>query len=155
MIEQLLQNLTDALNRNTAALTGEPVVPGANAAPAPAAKPRGRPPKNVDGSAAEAATAHAAPAATPAPAAAPAAPVTAAAAAATAVAGPSFKEAADALIDLANIKGRDAAVALLAAFGATKAPELKPADYAAFIERAKYSVAPQAAAPASPGAGLI
>ena len=154
MIEQLLQNLTDALNRNTAALTGEPVVPGANAAPAPAAKPRGRPPKNVDGSAAEAATAHAAPAATPAPAAAPAAPVTAAAAA-TAVAGPSFKEAADALIDLANIKGRDAAVALLAAFGATKAPELQAKDYAAFIERAKYSVAPQAAAPASPGAGLI
>ena len=83
-----------------------------------------------------------------------AAPVTAAAAA-TAVAGPSFKEAADALIDLANIKGRDAAVALLAAFGATKAPELQAKDYAAFIERAKYSVAPQAAAPASPGAGLI
>jgi hypothetical protein len=46
-----------------------------------------------------------------------------------------------AIIALAKAKGRDAAVALLGTFGAAKAPELKPEQYADVVAAAKKAMA--------------
>lgn len=156
MIEQLIQNLTDALNRNTAALTGEPVVPGANAAPLTDApkRPRGRPAKGEQTDPVEPVAAvptqpavATSPVAPPATAAAPVSPPAASASSVP------FKDVADSLIALAE-KSRDAAVALLSKFGATKAPELRVGDYAQFIAEARAQLAPQPAA-ATSSSGLL
>lgn len=61
------------------------------------------------------------------------------------------KDVADALIALVNAVSRDAGVALLAKYGATKVPELKADNYAAFIADAKA----QMPGTETPGAGLI
>lgn len=142
MIEQLLTALVEAIRENTNALRA---IAG-NAEQSAAGKPRGRP--------AAAKTETPAPNATPEPAAVQAA-VTAPTQQATAQAGTvSFKEAADALVSLAEGVSRDAAVALLAEFKVSKAPELKPTDYAAFVEKAKAQLAAKTA-PASGAAGLV
>ena len=158
MIEQLLQALVDALNRNTAALTGAVgMLNGGTEVPAAEAPPRGRgrPPKNPPVDVAAVAVAPTATATSPV-----APPVAAAAPASAPVASVSspaltFKDAADALIALADGVSRDAAVALLKRFGASKAPELKPQDYPQFIAEANAQVAAKNVAPPSAGAGLI
>jgi len=124
-LEEALAANTAALIANTAALTGQAATPAK-------------------------ATKKAAAAETPAPAAQTpaAAPV-----AAPAAPGPSFKEVADALVELVTKKDRATGVALLAEFGATKAPELKPTDYALFVAKAKAMLAP--AAPATDSSGLL
>jgi hypothetical protein len=157
MIETLIQNLVDALNRNTAALTGEPVVPGANAAPEAAPKPRrGRPP--AGGHAAEAASPEPV-AAVPTPAVASVVAVSPAPAAPTATPAapdqPTFKQVADKLIAVAEGVSRDAAVGLLAKYCAQRAPDVKVEHYAAFITDATALIAAKNAAPPSAGAGLI
>jgi hypothetical protein len=52
-------------------------------------------------------------------------------------AGPSAKEVADAVLGLASVKGRDAAVGVLAKFNAQKVSELKPASYADVLNAVK------------------
>lgn len=168
MIEQLLQNLINALNANTAALLGEDAPPGTapadpNAATAPK-RGRGRPPKESAEASASTASATPAPASTPASAAAspasPPAPAPAAAptpAPAVAVAGsqPTFKQTADVLVLMCEKVSRDAAVALLKQFGASKVPELKPAQYGDFIAAAQAQINAATQAPPAAGAGLI
>lgn len=44
-----------------------------------------------------------------------------------------YQQAADAVTQLAQAKGRDAAVAVLALFGAKKLPEVHPEDFASVI----------------------
>jgi hypothetical protein len=46
---------------------------------------------------------------------------------------PTYQDTADAVTKLARAKGRDAAVAVLARFGAAKLPEVKPEQFAAVI----------------------
>jgi hypothetical protein len=46
-----------------------------------------------------------------------------------------------AIIALAKARGRDAAVAVLAQFGAAKVPELKPTQYAAALAAAQGALA--------------
>jgi hypothetical protein len=46
---------------------------------------------------------------------------------------PSYQDTADAVTKLARAKGRDAAVAVLAKFGAAKLPDVQPAQFAAVI----------------------
>ena len=46
---------------------------------------------------------------------------------------PSYQDTANAVIKLAREKGRDAAVAVLAKFGASKLPDVKPEQFAAVI----------------------
>jgi hypothetical protein len=130
-LEEALAANTAALDRNTAALTGA----------AGAAKGRGK-------SAATAAET-VLPAQTPAP-------VLAATPAAQPAATVPYKEVADACSQLALKKGRDAFVQLLAKFGATKLPEVKADQLAAFkAEAIALTIAPAAAAPAPAGADLI
>jgi hypothetical protein len=154
-IETLIERLITALDANTAARIGEVEQandPGAppngapSGSPTSAPRPRGRPPKN-------------APQDTAGPTAPPAEQVKVEVApAAPEVAptkGPSFSEVADKLIAVAETVSRDAAIKLLAQYGAAKAPDIKPAAYAMFIAAADGLLAAKAAAPASPGAGLI
>lgn len=47
-----------------------------------------------------------------------------------------YDDAANAVTKLARTKGRDAAIAVLSQFGATKLPEVKPEDFAAVIAAA-------------------
>lgn len=47
-----------------------------------------------------------------------------------------YQEAADAVTKLARTKGRDAAIAVLAKFGAAKLPDVKPEDFAAVVAAA-------------------
>lgn len=47
-----------------------------------------------------------------------------------------YQDAANAITAVSKAKGRDAAVALLAAFGAKNLKEVKPEDYAALIAKA-------------------
>lgn len=49
------------------------------------------------------------------------------------VEGPSAKQVADAVLDLANNKSRDVAVAILTKFKAGRVSELKPENYAAVM----------------------
>lgn len=51
-------------------------------------------------------------------------------------AAPTYQDASDAITKLARTKGRDAAIAVLAKFGASKLPEVKPEDFAAVIAAA-------------------
>ncbi len=60
----------------------------------------------------------------PAPTAAPSAPV---------AESVSYQATADAVTKLARTKGRDAAVAVLAQFGAQKLPDIKPEQFAAVV----------------------
>jgi hypothetical protein len=46
---------------------------------------------------------------------------------------PTYQDTADAVTKLARAKGRDAAVAVLAKFGAAKLPDVQPAQFAAVI----------------------
>ena len=46
---------------------------------------------------------------------------------------PTYQDTADAVTKLARVKGRDAAIAVLAKFGATKLPDVKPEQFAAVI----------------------
>ncbi|TXH58400.1 MAG: hypothetical protein E6Q97_02230 [Desulfurellales bacterium] len=46
---------------------------------------------------------------------------------------PTYQDTADAITKLARTKGRDAAVAVLKTFGATKLPDVKPEQFAAVI----------------------
>ena len=48
-----------------------------------------------------------------------------------------YQDAAAAITALSKTKGRDAAVALLKKFGASKLPEVKPEDFAAIVAEAK------------------
>lgn len=48
-----------------------------------------------------------------------------------------YQDAAAAITQLSKVKGRDAAVALLKKFGASKLPEVKPEDFAAIVADAK------------------
>ena len=48
---------------------------------------------------------------------------------------PTYQDAAAAVTKLSKASGRDAAVALLAEFGAAKLPEVKPEDFAALIAK--------------------
>jgi hypothetical protein len=48
-----------------------------------------------------------------------------------------YTDVAAAVVELAKVKGRDAAVKVLAEFGVSKATELKPEQYAEAIEKAK------------------
>lgn len=52
-----------------------------------------------------------------------------------------FDDVKAAIIGLAKTKGREAAVAVLSAFGATKVPDLKAEQYAAVLEAAQKAVA--------------
>lgn len=55
----------------------------------------------------------------------------------SAVAGvPTYADAAKAITDLSKVKGRDAAVKVLAEFGAQKLPDVKPEQFAAVIAAA-------------------
>lgn len=139
-IEKALADLTAAVDRNTAALSAGGATPKTSKKQT-AETPLAAPP----------AAAAAAPAATSTP---PVAPVAAAAAATV-----PFKNVADALVLLAETKNadgttnRDAAVALLADFGAKNVPGLKPEQYADFIAKATAkakSIADGATAPAAP-----
>ena len=79
------------------------------------------------------------PAAVPAnakPAAKPPAPTPAAEAEIASAPEATYDDVKRAIIEVSKAKGRDAAVALLAEFGATKAPDLKPEQYAALRARA-------------------
>lgn len=49
---------------------------------------------------------------------------------------PTYADAAAAITKLSKIKGRDAAVAVLAQFGASKLPDVKPEQFAAVIAAA-------------------
>lgn len=89
-----------------------------------------------------AAAAAAQPAATPAAAAAPAN-------------GPDVKACAQALMALAQSKGRDAAVAVLAPFGVPKVTDLKPEQFAAFSMAVAAAQAAPVAQPAAAGSDLI
>lgn len=60
------------------------------------------------------------------------------------VEGPSAKQVADAVLDLANNKSRDVAVAILTKFKAGRVSELKPENYAEVLQL----VAAASAAPA-------
>jgi hypothetical protein len=57
--------------------------------------------------------------------------------AAPVAAGVTYADVAAAITNLSKTKGREAAVAVLARFGATKLPDVKPEDFAALIEAAK------------------
>lgn len=48
-----------------------------------------------------------------------------------------YQDAANAITALSKTKGRDAAVALLKKYGASKLPEVKPEDFAAIVADAK------------------
>lgn len=48
-----------------------------------------------------------------------------------------YQDAAAAITALSKTKGRDAAVALLKKFGASKLPEVKPEDFAAIVAEAQ------------------
>ena len=61
------------------------------------------------------------------------APTTEAPAAEAPAAAPSYQDAANAIMRLARARGRDAAVAVLAKFGAGKLPDVKPEHFAAVI----------------------
>lgn len=127
-----------------AAADAEEGTPEKDATPEKKPAPRGRPVKG------EAAPAPTQPTETATTATAPAASTVSPVAVATV----SFKDAADALVALAEGVSRDAAVALLGKFGAGKAPELKPADYAAFVTEAKAQLE-AAKAPKSGASGLV
>ena len=47
-----------------------------------------------------------------------------------------YQDAATAITQLSKVKGRDAAVALLKKFGASKLPEVKPEDFNAIVAEA-------------------
>ena len=47
-----------------------------------------------------------------------------------------YQDAATAITQLSKVKGRDAAVALLKKFGASKLPEVKPEDFNAIVTEA-------------------
>lgn len=51
-----------------------------------------------------------------------------------------YQDAAAAITQLSKAKGRDAAVALLKKFGASKLPEVKPEDFAAIVADATAQV---------------
>jgi pyruvate dehydrogenase E2 component (dihydrolipoamide acetyltransferase) len=121
-LESAIQNLADAINNLAARPGANPAsVPESASPPSEAPRPRGRPPKAVDAPA-------------PAPAApAPAAPAPAAAGGATAT----IKDVVAALTPVAEQKGRDAAVALLAKYGAQTVPQLKAESYAQVVADAK------------------
>ena len=53
------------------------------------------------------------------------------------VAATSFDEVKKCIVELSSTKGRDAAVAVLAEFGASRCPDLKPDQHAVFIARAQ------------------
>lgn len=76
------------------------------------------------------------PAATPEPKAEPAAAAAEAEPKAQAEAS-TYQDAASAITKLSRAKGRDAAVALLAQFGASKLPEVKPEQFADIIAAAE------------------
>lgn len=71
------------------------------------------------------------PAPAPAPKTEPAAPADAAAPA------PTYQDAAAAVTNLAKVKGRDAAVAVLTKFGAAKLPDVTPEQFADVIAACK------------------
>ena len=127
-----LQNLIAAIDRNTAAVTA---LAAACSGTVEEKAKRGRPAKTAE-------TAQNGPAPAATSAAAPAAqvaqpaqngPAPASAASAAGGTGPSLQKVADAIIDLANTTGREAAVSILKKYGAEKVPQLKPADYAAAL----------------------
>jgi hypothetical protein len=104
-----------AINENTQAIRDMIAAIMANGVSAPVAKAK--------------------PAAKSEPTPAPVAPV------AEATAGtPSYQDAAQAVTKLSRIKGRDAAVALLAQFGAGKLPEVKPEQFAEVITAANIAI---------------
>ena len=120
-------SLEEALAANTAALVANTAaLQGAAGAPAKAPKKAAAPP-------AESVAATPPLAAVVAPAAAPVA--------ATGP-GPSFKDLADALVELVTKKDRAAGVAVLAKYGASKLPVVKPEHFAAFLADAQAALAP-------------
>jgi pyruvate dehydrogenase E2 component (dihydrolipoamide acetyltransferase) len=131
-LESAIQNLADAINNLAARQVANPAsVTESASPPSDAPRPRGRPPKAIDAPA----PAPVAPApVAPAPAApAPAAPAPVAATGATAT----IKDVVAALTPVAEQKGRDAAVALLAKYGAQTVPQLKAESYAQVVADAK------------------
>jgi hypothetical protein len=67
----------------------------------------------------------------------PSTPASAAAPATTATAGVDYEAVKDITLKLSAAKGRDVVVGLMQQFGVTKAPELKPEQYAAYLKNAK------------------
>lgn len=126
-LEQALADNTAALRENTAVAqaTLKALTAAASTQVAPGPQPAADPPKPARGKAKTAPV--------EAPTAAPAAPAV------------NAKTVADAVVDIANTVGRDAAVALLREFGAERASGLKPEHYAAVLERAAALKAPQPA----------
>lgn len=126
-----LQNLIAAIDRNTAAVTLLANNCGGTAEEKAARKTRT--PKI------EAVTTQVeAPVISPvaAPVAAPpvqSGPTPASAASAVGGQGPTLQKVADAIIDLANTVSREAAVKILAKYGASKVPQIKSSDFAAVL----------------------
>lgn len=126
------------LNTNITALIGALTTPdrlAAAAAPTPAKRATIKAAPAAASVAAASPTTEAAP--TPQPAAAP----TPAPAAAANLAAPTIEQARKLVIELGQKKGRDAVMALLTKFGASKLPEVPPHQYAAVIADATTALA--------------
>lgn len=124
-IEQALAETTNAIRDLIAALgNGQHVTQAQVAAVVKEAKPKAE--KKQEAAKPEVA-------ATPTTVEEPAAPEQKAEASEAKAEAATYDDAANAVTKLARTKGRDAAIAVLSKFGASKLPEVKPEDFAAVI----------------------